>query len=146
MTTRCTYKREIRSISTTNFEDRIEDLVSLLNTLDPEERPGKELDGLRLYVNEHPINMPESLQIEVLESMLTDYHLMYYSSDDFTCKPQLVLLRNLEDTYILRLETYFEDGSNMPREIELSEDLLREYLKLFHNKFYDASGCKTPLM
>jgi len=134
----------ITAISTTSYEERMDGLISLLQTNDAE----RDLENkfFRMYLD-GGIAPEEIGQIEsdVLRSLLLRYSVACDDHDvGLNSYPQIII-QFTESTraYNIRIRLV-RVVPKIVQEETISEDTLREYIEVFHQSFTDSMGRKVP--
>jgi len=123
----------ITKISTSSFEERVDNLIYLLHSDSSYELAfsGK--------ITEEELGRIES---EVLRRTLLCYNNIYDKTTEEVLHPQ-INLKFAKGAYNLWIEDYSSDAEIISIGI-ISEEVLREYLEALHEKLYDRSGNKVP--
>lgn len=138
----------IQKVSTSNFDKRMDDIFNLLHTIDPYfyiTDDKEDYRSFRLYMGSRVVPK-DGFKSDILRNKIAKYHELCNSGGREDDIFQLVL--HIEDhdhedrENHLSLTKYNDD--TFFTDTIITEDLAREYIEIFHERFYDIQYVTVP--
>ncbi len=143
--------KDITSVSTTSFDDRIDNLLALLRADDPDYNPGVDPEEERYYIliiGDNPITEDEinSINSKSLRFLLREYNSIFHLVGLKGGWVQIFLQYTGGNYYRLWLEYAPDDTTSpmRPISLEINIDLVEEFLEVFNYRFYDIGYRHIP--
>lgn len=133
----------VADITTSDLEERVNGFLSLLQKDDPDYSPGdpEEDRPFRIFLGQEDISDEEigRTQSDILRDMIMKYKYHFHEDEDEDeCTPQIILRSQGEDAYRIWLEIYPSGELEILQEEIITRDICIEYIKAFHERFYDC--------
>lgn len=143
---------EISTVSSLSFEDRLNDFFALLFKASPDSDDPDEYEQFRLYVERGIVSESQINEIrsDALRDIIAKYNVLCdetIAAQSRTCDllidPQMSIYIEDEKYYIC-LTTYSYDSLDFAETV-VTEDLAREFIEIFHERFCDCMDTKAPI-